>query len=153
MNIDRAGLEFLITLEALKLKPYLDTKKVPTIGIGSTFYENGERVKMTDRPITKEEAFHLFELTKGKYEKPINDRIKVPINQNQFNALFAFTYNVGPTGAANSDLFKYINAGASRAAIEKGFMNWKGKRLNKQGKPELLTRRQAEINKFYEKTD
>lgn len=151
MKIDKKGLDFLVSLEGLKLKPYLDSRGVPTIGIGSTFYESGERVKMTDEPISKEEAFHLFELTKDKYEKPINDKIKVILTQNQFNALFAFAYNVGPTGAANSDLFKYINANSERALIEKGFMNWKGKRLNKRGEPELLTRRQAEIKKYYEK--
>lgn len=149
MKIDKSGLEFLISLEGLELKPYPDSKKVPTIGIGSTFYENGERVKLTDKAISKEEAFHLFELTKGKYEKPINTVIKVPLNQNQFNALFAFTYNVGPAGAANSDLFKYINAGAPKDHIIKGFMNWKGKRLNKKGLPELLTRRQAEIDLYF----
>lgn len=149
MTIDKAGLEFLISLEGLKLKPYLDSKGIPTIGIGSTFYENGERVKMTDRALTKEEALHLFELTKAKYEKPANTVIKVPLNQNQFNALFAFTYNVGPAGASGSDLFKYINEGASKEQIIKGFMNWKGKTKNKAGRPILESRRQKEIDLYF----
>ena len=49
----------LIGYEGYESKPYLDSAKVATIGIGSTSYENGSKVKMTDKPITKERAVQI----------------------------------------------------------------------------------------------
>ena len=46
--------------EGLELKPYLCPAGVPTIGYGSTRYENGERIKLTDAPITEERANALL---------------------------------------------------------------------------------------------
>lgn len=148
MKLDKQGLELLTQLEGLKTKAYKDTKGVWTIGIGSTYYENGERIKEGDS-LTKEECLHLFELTKSKYENPINKGVKFDINQHQFNALFCFCYNVGVTGFLTSDLLKYINSNASKESIIKGFMNWKGKTKNRQGKYVLESRRQAEINEYF----
>lgn len=148
MTIDKSGLQLLIQLEGLKTKAYKDTKGVWTIGIGSTYYANGEPVKEGDS-LTNEECAYLFELTKSKYENPINKGVKVPINQNQFNALFCFCYNIGTTGFANSTLLRVINSKSGREEIEKAFMMWKGKTKNKSGKHVLESRRQAEINEYF----
>lgn len=148
MKIDKSGFDLLVRLEGLKTKAYKDTKGIWTIGIGSTYYANGERVKEGDS-LTKDECMYLFELTKSKYENPINKGLKVPISQNQFNALFCFCYNVGAFGFLNSTLLKQINAGAEKKRIEEAFMLWKGKTKNKSGKYILESRRQAEINEYF----
>jgi len=148
MKLSQNGLQLLEKLEGLKTKAYKDTVGVWTIGIGSTFYENGSRVKEGDI-LTKEECYHLFELTKSKYEKPINDSIKVPLTQNQFDALFCFCYNIGATGFKNSTVVRMINNGSDRAGIEMAFMMWKGKAKNKSGQYVLESRRQAEINEYF----
>ena len=121
MTIDRNGFDLLVKLEGLKTKAYKDSKGVWTIGIGSTYYANGNKVKEGDT-LTKEQCFELFELTKYKYEKPINYGVKIPINQNQFNALFCFCYNVGQTGFANSTLLRVINSKSGRKKKKKAFM-------------------------------
>jgi lysozyme len=149
-KLDHNGLILLERLEGLKTKAYKDTKNVFTIGIGSTYYENGTRVKEGDT-LTKEECYNLFNITKDKYEKPINEVIKVVLNQNQFNALFCFCYNVGAFGFKTSELVKVINANGSRLEIEKAFMNWKGKTKNSKGEFVLQSRRQAEINEYFKK--
>jgi lysozyme len=148
MKIDKYGIDLLTQLEGLKTKAYKCTAGVWTIGIGSTYFENGEKVSEGDS-ISKEEAYRLFELTASKYEKPINNTIKVPINQNQFNALFCFCYNVGATGFKNSTLARKINEGGSRKEIESAFMMWRGKTKNKAGKFVLESRRQSEINEYF----
>lgn len=148
-KIDKNGIDLLVQVEGLELEPYPDSKKVPTIGIGSTYYENGQPVKLTDKALTKEECYHLFELTKSKYEKPINDSIKVPITQSKFNALFLFCYNIGAAGFKNSTVVRLINAGAARKDIETAFMMWRGKTKNKAGKYVLESRRQFEINEYF----
>jgi len=148
MKLSQNGLQLLEKLEGLKTKAYKDTVGVWTIGIGSTFYENGSRVKEGDI-LTKEECYHLFELTKSKYEKPINDSINTLISQNQFDALFCFCYNIGATGFKNSTVVRMINSLASKEEIISAWMMWKGKTKNKSGKYVLESRRQAEINEYF----
>ena len=63
-------LDLIIKFEGISLKPYLCPAKIPTIGVGATMYENGIKVKLTDKTITKERAMGLlaFDLEKfGEY--------------------------------------------------------------------------------------
>jgi len=46
--------------EGLRLKPYLCTAGVPTIGYGSTTYINGKKVTLKDNPITVDEAEEML---------------------------------------------------------------------------------------------
>lgn len=46
--------------EGLYLKPYLCPAGVPTIGYGATFYQDGKKVSLRDKPITKEQAEDLL---------------------------------------------------------------------------------------------
>ncbi|MGL5059073.1 MAG: glycoside hydrolase family protein [Microcoleus sp.] len=48
--------------ETVELEPYLDSKGIPTIGWGQTYYSNGHRVSMGDRPITREFADEEFRI-------------------------------------------------------------------------------------------
>lgn len=49
--------------EGLYLRPYICPAGYPTIGYGSRWYEDGTPVTMTDRPITRERAESLLQLT------------------------------------------------------------------------------------------
>ena len=40
--------------------PYLCPASVPTLGWGSTFYEDGAKVSLIDAPITRERAYELL---------------------------------------------------------------------------------------------
>ena len=46
--------------EGFRSKPYLCPAGIPTIGIGSTRYENGQRVTLAERPSTVERAEELL---------------------------------------------------------------------------------------------
>ena len=147
MKLDKNGFNLLSTLEGLRLKSYKCSAGKWTIGLGNTFYEDGSKVKEGQK-ISNERAMELFNFISKKYEKTVNDNVKVVISQNQFNALFCFAYNVGITGFKNSTLLRMINSSADRLKIEKAFMMWKGK-PNEKGIPILKSRRQAEINEFF----
>ena len=147
MKLDKNGFNLLSTLEGLRLKSYKCSAGKWTIGLGNTFYEDGSKVKEGQK-ISNERAMELFNFISKKYEKAVNDSVKVAISQNQFNALFCFAYNVGITGFKNSTLLRMINSSADRLKIEKAFMMWKGK-PNEKGIPILKSRRQAEINEFF----
>ena len=59
MNLDIA-VELCKHFEGLKLKPYICPAGVPTVGYGSTFYEDGRRVSMDDPAITQQRAEELL---------------------------------------------------------------------------------------------
>lgn len=150
MKLDNKGFDLLVNCEGLILHPYLDSKGIPTIGIGNTFYEDGTKVKMTDPAISKERAYLLYLNISKPFADTVNAGLKVTVNQNQWNSLFIFCWNVGRTGFANSTLLRLINANIiEKDRITAAFMMWKGKRLNKKGEPELQSRRQKEINNYF----
>ena len=59
MKLSDNGFNLLGELEGIVLRPYKDSVGIPTIGIGSTYYEDGTKVKMNDKYITKERANQL----------------------------------------------------------------------------------------------
>jgi len=141
-QISDNGLKFLMNNEGVVLKPYLDTKGIPTIGVGNTFYEDGSKVKMTDPPITEKRAMELFRWVLKQYELAVYSNTRDDINQNQFDSLVSFTYNVGVTAFKNSTLLKRINANASQQSITNAFMMW--------NKPkEIIGRRKREVELYF----
>jgi lysozyme len=141
MKTSQAGLGLIKQFEGLRLKPYLCSAGVATIGYGSTMYADGRKVTLKDAAITESQAIELLANTLGKYEKAVNDYVKVPLTQNEFDALVSFTYNLGAGNLLSSTLLKKLNAG-DKAGAANQFEVWNkagGKVL--QG---LVTRRAAE---------
>lgn len=144
MKTSKSGKEFLIKEEGVVLKPYLDQVGIPTIGVGSTYWEDGRKVKMTDKPITHERALTLMDTTLKQYEHAVNTAIKVPLSQNMFDALVSLCYNIGTGGFKGSSLVKRINAKSSKESITEAFLMWR----NAGGEPILLGRRKREVALF-----
>ena len=103
-------LNIIKKFEGLSLKPYLDVVNVPTIGYGSTHYENGIAVTLKDPSITKDRAISLMINTLSNYVSAVNRMVHVPLNQNQFDALVDFTYNAGIGALQTSTLLRLLNA-------------------------------------------
>jgi lysozyme len=138
----QAGIEALIKREGLILHPYLDSVGIPTIGVGNTYYEDGQKVKMTDHVITKARAIELFKYILKQYELAVYSTTRDDINQNQFDSLVSLTYNIGINGWKKSTLLKRINANAAALEIEKAFMMW--------SKPkEIIGRRRTEVKQYF----
>jgi lysozyme len=116
-----------------------------TIGYGNTFYEDGKRVKAKDK-ITQERAEELFTNVVQHYVDFLNKCVHVSLNQNQFDALVSFVYNIGKSNFVNSTLLKHLNQGNYNAAAN-DLLQWKfqkGKMLKG-----LLDRRIDERTQFY----
>lgn len=124
MKLDKKGLDLIAEFEGLSLKPYLCSAKVPTIGYGSTFYENGTKVKLTDAPITKQRAEQLLKNTADKFAEKVAVLITKPVTQNQFNALVSFAFNVGVSALKISTLLKLVNNNPNDGNIAKEFLKW-----------------------------
>jgi lysozyme len=124
MKLDKKGYDLIKEFEGLKLKPYLCSAQVPTIGYGSTYYENGKKVKLTDTPITKERADELFEIVADDFAKRVLPLVKKPLTQNQFNSIVSFAFNLGVRALQNSTLLRLVNINPNDAMIAKEFLKW-----------------------------
>lgn len=149
MKLNDKGYNLIKEFEGLKLKPYLCSANVPTIGYGNTFYENGTKVKLTDAPITKERAETLFKSLADKFAIKVLPLIKKPITQNQFNALVSFAYNVGTMALQNSTLLKLVNNNPNDVNIAKEFLKWN--KVNKLPIQGLTNRRIKESSLYFTK--
>lgn len=104
--------------------PYLCPAKVPTIGIGSTFYEDARPVALTDPPITRERAYELLAHELRQCEAAVDrltTRRLAPLSR---GALVAFVYNVGAGAYRASGLRKAVNAGDDERAGRE-FLKWR----------------------------
>lgn len=146
MKTSQKGINLILQFEGFSSKPYLDSAGIPTIGYGNTYYPGGKKVTMKDPAITKEKGAELFASVLPAYENIVNSKIKVPINQNQFDALVSHTYNTG----GSDTLFSLVNKKASAADIRNWFtsryITAGGKVLNG-----LIRRRKAEADLFFSK--
>lgn len=131
METSKTGIDLIKKYEGLKLKPYLCPAGIPTVGYGTTVYPNGRKVKLTDKAITKEQAESYLRFdVQNKCENYINVLVKQPINQNQFDALVSFVYNLGASAFERSTLLKKINQNPNDLSIEAEFLKWINARVN-----------------------
>ena len=107
----------LIGYEGYKSKPYLDSAKVATIGIGSTSYENGSKVKMTDKPITKERAVEIAKAHIAKDEVVFRKSLQgVKLTQAEYDVYLDFVYNYGQANWNGSSMLRNLKAGQYKQA-------------------------------------
>lgn len=146
-TINEIGLKLIAQFEGCYLQAYLCPANVWTIGIGTTIYPNGVKVKKGDK-CTLEQAHEYLAHDMIEFEKTVNDSVKVPLSQNQFDALVSIAYNIGSTAFKNSTLLKKLNAKDYQGAADQ-FLRWnKGGGKVLKG---LVRRREAERALFLKK--
>lgn len=117
------GVDLIKGFEGYKSNAYLDSANVWTIGHGTIKYPNGTRVKKGD-VCTPAQAVEYMKHDLIGFEKTVNTEVKVPINQNQYDALVSLTYNIGQGAFSGSTLLKKLNAKDYAGASEQ-FLVWK----------------------------
>lgn len=154
MVLGEKGERLIKQFESCRLEAYQDSKKVWTIGWGNTSYENGTRVKQGDK-VSQWRADELFRRISQKFVNEVNFLTKgIQLQQNQFDALVSFAYNVGSDidadkiaeGLGDSALLRLIIENTNHPGIPAEFLKW-----NKAGKkvlPGLTRRRKAEAHLY-----
>ena len=117
MNVSKTGIELIKKFEGCSLKAY----KCPA-GIWTIVYGHTLNVK-EGQTITKKQAEDLLKQDLRSFVLTVNNLVNVPLNQNQFDALVSFCYNLGPGNLRSSTLLKRINAGDFNGAAEQ-FDRW-----------------------------
>lgn len=103
--------------EGIRTKAYLDTGGVPTIGVGHT---KGVKMGMV---ATLDQIDKWLEEDLADAEADVERLVKVPLNQNMFDALVSFVFNLGGTQLAGSTLLKLLNQGLYKDAADQ-FPRW-----------------------------
>lgn len=145
MRLSIKGLELIKKFEGLRLTSYLCSANVPTVGYGHT----GPDVKLNMKITEKEAEEYLLQDVQSS-EQCVSSFVKAKINQNEYDALVSFTFNVGPTAFVNSTLLKLLNAGSDKKVIASEFSRWVKGEANKEI-PGLVRRREQERKLFLEK--
>jgi len=127
--------------EGFSPKAYLCPAGVPTIGYGSTRYENGMYVTLNDDDIDETRATQIMMATLQNYADDVERYVCITINQNEFDALVDFAYNCGSKNLLNSTLLTLLNQGDFIGA-SKQFARWN--KANGQVLQGLVNRREAE---------
>lgn len=109
------GEALIKSFENCSLTAYNDQRGVPTIGWGHT-----GNIPAT---CTQAQADQWFIQDTQYAVRAVLDSVDVALNQNQFDALVSFTYNVGVEAEAHSTLVRVLNAGNYMMAAEQ-FLQW-----------------------------
>lgn len=139
MRTSNKGIELIKSFEGIKTKAYLCPAGVWTIGYGHT-----KNVQKNDT-CTMAQAIAFLKEDLRVFECAIDDLVKVELNQNQFDALISFVYNVGAGAFKDSTMRKFINAGHFPLAAGQ-FDRWV---YAKNVKLEGLVRRRAAEKKLF----
>jgi lysozyme len=136
--------DLCLVFEGMYLKPYLCPANVPTIGVGSTFYENGTRVSLADSAISRQRAMALLEWELNHCLPKVR-RLCPALKdwgEQATGAILDFAFNCGTGALQSSTLRKRINADDLDGAKTE-LMRW----VRGGGKvlPGLVKRRAAEI--------
>ena len=142
------GTEIIKAHEGYSDTSYLCPANYWTWGYGSRYYKGMEVTK--GMKFTKNEAEAQLKLDLEKFENVILKTVKVPLVQEQFDALVSFIYNVGEGAFRGSTLLKKLNAYDYRGAADE-LLKW-DKARNKHGEKKPLaglTRRRNQERELF----
>jgi len=108
MQTSANGRALIAQREGNILKAYKDTKGIWTIGVGHTSAAGAPTVT-PGMTITAAQSDEILARDLADCEKYINDLVKVPLTQNQFDALVSFVFNVGWPTFAKSTILRKLN--------------------------------------------
>lgn len=120
MQVGPHGKNLFKEWEGLVTHEYLDSGGAPTIGIGHLLTRSERRsgkvmigglTVVYRKGLTEQQCWDLLDQDLEPAEKSVNEAVTVPLNQNQFDALVSFAFNVGDGAFRSSTLLKLLNQG------------------------------------------
>lgn len=137
LTVSTAGLLATLGAEGFRASPYVPTKgDVPTIGYGSTVYEDGRRVTLADPPVTKERALQIAKAHKSKDEAAFQQSLPgVKLYQDEYDLYLDFTYQFGIGNWRGSSMRTHLLAGRYPQACQ-ALLMWKRQGGRDCSKPE-----------------
>lgn len=149
MTPSKNCIDLIKKFEGFRSESYQDSVGVWTVGYGSTMWPDGNKVQ-SGQKMTMLEAEKVMAWELDRKGKVIISALPTTIiNQNQYDALLSFAYNLGVGALLKSTLFKKLKLNPNDESIRAEFMRW----VNAGGKTlkGLITRRKAEADLYFKK--
>ena len=134
MKISQDGIRTLMESESSESEVYIDQAGLPTIGVGHCMTKSevasgkielsdGSVIDLRNNRISQKNIMRLLEDDLISRDKVVNQWVKVPLEQGQFDALVHFVFNVGAGAFKNSTLLKKLNSG-DFSAVPVFYLQW-----------------------------
>ncbi len=152
-TLSRHGVDLIKGFEGFRSTLYDDAAGHCTIGYGTLVHTGKCNGSASEAPysgdITEPKATQLLAERAQGFEKTVNDSVQVTLNQNQFDALVSFVYNIGGNNFTQSTLLKLLNQG-NYGAVPAELKKWTKARQNGAlvDLSGLVKRRNAEAELF-----
>ena len=147
MNYSDNAIRLIKKWEGLYLKSYLCPANVATIGYGTIRYPDGKKVEL-GQEISIQLADSLLRFEMNKIVPKIQE---LEVNQNQFDSVVSFIYNLGIGAFNKSELRKKILANPNDLLIRDEWNRWNKHRKDGKLVPSkgLTNRRSDELKLYY----
>jgi lysozyme len=146
MTTSSNGISLIEKFEGFSPQMYKDAVGIPTIGYG-TRIDSPALQSLATQTITQSQGEDLLKQHLTGVESDINGMVQAAINQNQFDALISFCYNLGTGSLRSSTLLKKLNVNPSDVSIRDEFNRWVY--AGNQVLPGLVERRKAEADLYF----
>ena len=104
LKTSQEGISLIKSFEGCELTAYRCSADVPTIGYGHTAgVSDGDTC-------TQEEAETMLADDLVEFEDYVKNYVESELQQNEFDALVAWTYNLGPANLKESTMLKELNS-------------------------------------------
>jgi lysozyme len=138
MAITESTETLIADFEGKSNKAYKDSKGLWTIGVGHLI--KSDEQYLLNMVLTDSQVEKLFKSDLKWCDDAVNDSVRVPLNQNQYDALYSLCFNIGEGHFKTSEVVQHLNREDYQAAGN-AFLNW-------SKPPVLRKRRQREREVF-----
>lgn len=116
MAIAQSTLDYITKEEGFRNKAYRDSKGLLTIGVGHLIKPDEEHLKSA--VLTDEQVKELLKSDLKWCSAAVESSVRVPLSQNQFDALYSLCFNIGETNFKKSTVVKRLNANDLKGAAD-----------------------------------
>lgn len=117
-DLTDSTLQTIIGFEGFSATPYPDAKGW---SIGYGHYMGAQP---TMQSITRADAYDLLREDVARFAARVKSVIRLPVTQNQFDAMVSLAYNIGESAFSGSSVARYFNAGDTAGAAD-AFRLWR----------------------------
>ena len=116
MAIAESTLSFITKEEGFKNKAYKDSKGLLTIGVGHLI--KADEQHLTTATLSDEQVKDLLKSDLKWCSEAVETSVKVPLTQNQFDALYSLCFNIGETNFRKSTVVRKLNENDYQGAAD-----------------------------------
>jgi lysozyme len=136
--ITKSTFDFITQFEGKRNKAYRDSKGLWTIGVGHLI--KADEQWMLNAVLTDQQVEDLFKSDLKWCSEAVETSVRVPLNQNQYDALYSLCFNIGEDHFKQSEVVEHLNKNDYTGAAN-AFLNW--------SKPEVLKPRREKEKKLF----